>query len=182
MKMNERKEKEDILEELTTIWQQHSESLEEIARHHDLTKLRLTPRPLVFSSRRRSVFSYLAVTFICVAAIAGIVILRRQYVYDTFDMIFFLLLSLALSFTAIQNIARAYSSLRQSSDSTRINYHESVSPLRYSIPRATVFATVVVLFLFIVVPLQNGRSMSLDTESQRSEAITNVSYVLSHIK
>ena len=180
--MIERKENEDILEELMTVWQQHSENIEQIAQHHDLTNIRLAPRPLVFSSRRRSVLSYLTVTLICIAAIAGMVILRRQYVYDTFDLVFFLLLCLALAFTAIQNLYRIYSVRRQYSPLPKTYFYKPTSPLRYAIPRATVFSSVVVLFLFIVVPVQNGRSMSLTPLSQRSEAITNVSFVLSHIK
>lgn len=87
---------DDILDELMAVWQQHSERLEQIARHHDLSQIRLAPRALVFSSRRRSAFASMAVALASLAVIAGMVILRRQFVSDTFDLLFFLFLVLIL--------------------------------------------------------------------------------------
>lgn len=172
---------EDILEDLMTVWQQHSEHIEQIARHHNLSQIRLAPRPLVFSSRRRSVFSFVAMTLVCLATIVCMVILRRHFISDTIDLLFFLLLCLTLAFTAAQHLSRAYS-IRRQSLLLEPHRYKPASPLRYSIPRAAVLASVVVFFLFIAVPVQSGRSMSYTSLSQRSAATTYVSFVLSHIK
>lgn len=95
------------------------------------------------------------------------VILRRHFTSDIFDLLLFLFLCLALAFTAIQNFSRACSMWRQSLPS-ETSRHKPTSSLRYSIPRATVLASVVVLFLFMAVPVQNGRTMSHASLSQRN--------------
>ena len=164
---------DDILDELMVVWQQHSERLEQIARHHDLSQIRLAPRALVFSSRRRSAFASMAVAIASLAVIAGMVILRRQFVSDTFDLLFFLFLVLMLVLVSFRNL-RQLRLLRHP-----VNFRPSTFGLQLS--RAAVFASVVVLLLFTALPVQNGRSMSHATLSQRSAAMANVSYVLSQI-
>ena len=45
----------DPLDELMTAWQQHSDRIEQIAGQHDLSHIKLAPRLLVLSSRRRRI-------------------------------------------------------------------------------------------------------------------------------
>lgn len=171
---------DDPLQELMDAWQQHSNRIEQIAGQHDLSHIKLAPRLFVFSSRRRSALSSLATLLVCLTVIVGMVILRQHYISDTFDLYFFLFVVLTLVLTAAQNISHTFL-LRRLPPTPRIHFHKHVSPLRYSFPRAAVFASVVVMFLFLAVPIQNGRSMSQASLSHRSAAITNVSFVLSHI-
>ena len=167
---------DDPLQELMDAWQQHSNRIEQIAGQHDLSHIKLAPRLFVFSSRRRSALSSLATLLVCLTVIVGMVILRQHYISDTFDLYFFLFVVLTLVLTAVQNISHTFLLRRLPPP-----FHKPVSPLRYSLPRAAVFASVVVMFLFLAVPIQNGRSMSQASLSHRSAAITNVSFVLSHI-
>lgn len=169
---------DDPLQELMDAWQQHSNRIEQIAGQHDLSHIKLAPRLFVFSSRRRSAISSLATLLVCLTVIVGMVILRQHYISDTFDLYFFLFVDLTLVLTAAQNISHTFLLRRLP---PRIHFHKPVSPLRYSLPRAAVFASVVVMFLFLAVPIQNGRSMSQASLSHRSAAITNVSFVLSQI-
>lgn len=175
----DKQQNEDILEELMAVWQQHGERLEQIAQHHDLSQFSLAPSPKVASANRRSVFVAAAVTLVCIATIVGMVVLRRNLISDIFDLLFFLLLGIALVFTAIQNVLLICTIRRQFS--TEAYRCRSVSPLRYSIHRAAVLASVVVLFLFIVIPVQNGRTMSHTSLSQRNAAVANVSHVLTQL-
>ena len=170
---------DDPLQELMDAWQQHSNRIEQIAGQHDLSHIKLAPRLFVFSSRRRSALSSLATLLVCLTVIVGMVILRQHYISDTFDLYFFLFVVLTLVLTAVQNISHTF--LLRRLPPPRIHFHKPVSALRYSLPRAAVFASVVVMFLFLAVPIQNGRSMSQASLSHRSAAITNVSFVLSHI-
>jgi hypothetical protein len=171
---------DDPLQELMTAWQQHSNRIEQIAGQHDLSHIKLAPRLFVFSSRRRSALSSLATLLVCLTVIVGMVILRQHYISDTFDLYFFLFVVLTLVLTAAQNISHTF--LLRRLHPPRIHFHKPVSPLRYSLPRAAVFASIVVMFLFLAVPVQNGRAMSHGSPSHRSAALTSVSFVLSHIQ
>lgn len=169
---------DDMLQELMSVWQQHGERIEQIARQHDLSQIRLVPRLLVFSSRRRSVLSTLAMAIVCLAAIVGMVILHRHFISDIFDQLFFAFLGLLLVVVITQCLRQIFLLRRQPL---------SIQPpafnmLHLSCTRAAVFASVVVMFLFLAVPVQNGRAMSLGSPSHRSAALTSVSFVLSHIQ
>lgn len=163
--------KEDSLQELMTAWQQHSDRIEQIAGQHDLSHIKLAPRLLVLSSRRRWILSSLAMALVCLAAIVGMVILRQHYISDIFDQLFFAFLALLMVVTLIQCLRQIFLLRRQP-----LTFH--LSP--YS--RAAVFAAVVVMFLFLAIPVQNGRAMSHGSPSHRSAALTSVSFVLSHIQ
>ena len=162
--------KEDSLQELMTAWQQHSDRIEQIAGQHDLSHIKLAPRLLVLSSRRRRILSSLAMALVCLASIVGMVILRQHYISDIFDQLFFAFLALLMVVTLIQSLRQIFSSPL------------SVFRSPFSVYRAAVFAAVVVMFLFLVVPVQNGRAMSHGSPSHRSAALTSVSFVLSHIQ
>ena len=168
---------DDMLQELMSVWQQHGERIEQTARQHDLSQIRLVLRLLVFSSRRRSVLSTLAMAIVCLAAIVGMVILHRHFISDIFDQLFFAFLGLLLVVVITQCLRQIFLLRRQPL---------SIQPpafnmLHLSCIRAAVFASVVVMFLFLAVPVQNGRAMSLGSPSHRSAALTSVSFVLSHI-
>lgn len=169
---------DDMLQELMSVWQQHGERIELIARQHDLSQIRLVPRLLVFSSRRRSALSTLAMAIVCLAAIVGMVILHRHFISDIFDQLFFAFLGLLLV-VAITQFLRQIFLLRPQPLSIQ---PPAFNMLHMSCTRAAVFASVVVMFLFLEVPVQNGRSMSQASLSHRSASITNVSFVLSHIQ
>lgn len=166
---------DDMLQELMSVWQQHGERIEQIARQHDLSQIRLVPRLLVFSSRRRSALSTLAMAIVCLAAM---VILHRHFISDIFDQLFFAFLGLLLV-VAITQCLRQIFLLRPQPLSIQ---PPAFNILHLSCTRAAVFASVVVMFLFLAVPVQNGRSMSQASLSHRSAVITNVSFVLSHIQ
>ena len=161
----------DPLDELMTAWQQHSDRIEQIAGQHDLSHIKLAPRLLVLSSRRRRILSSLAMALVCLAAIVGMVILRQHYISDIFDQLFFAFLALLLVVTLIQSLRQIFSCRPSRRHATP-----------FSVYRAAVFATVVVMFLFLAVPVQNGRAMSHGSPSHRSAALTSVSSVLSHIQ
>ena len=168
--------KEDSLQELMTAWQQHSDRIEQIAGQHDLSHIKLAPRLLVLSSRRRRILSSLAMALVCLASIVGMVILHQHYISDIFEQLFFAFLALLLFVTLIH-------SLRQNIPSPSPTPH--LSPLTFHLSpysRAAVFAAVVVMCLFLAVPVQNGRAMSHGSPSHRSAALTSVSFVLSHIQ
>ena len=161
---------EDFMQELMTAWQQHSDRIEQIAGQHDLSHIKLAPRLFVLSSRRRRILSSLAMALVCLASIVGMVILRQHYISDIFDQLFFAFLALLLVVTLIQSLRQIFSSPL------------SVFRSPFSVYRAAVFASVVVMFLFLAVPVQNGRAMSHGSPSHRSAALTSVSFVLSHIQ
>lgn len=168
----------DPLDELMTAWQQHSDRIEQIAGQHDLSHIKLAPRLLVLSSRRRRILSSLALALVCLAAIVGMVILRQHYISDIFEQLFFAFLALLLFVTLIQCLRQIFL-LRQQS----LTFH--LSPITFHLSpysRAAVFASIVVMFLFLAVPVQNGRAMSHGSPSHRSAALTSVSFVLSHIQ
>ncbi len=169
---------DDPLQELMDAWQQHSNRIEQIAGQHDLSHIKLAPRLFVFSSRRRSALSSLATLLVCLTVIVGMVILRQHYISDIFDQFFFAFLALLMVVTLIQSLRQIFL-LRQQ---PQLNFQFSILNSQFSpYSRAAVFASVVVMFLFIAVPIPNGRSMSQASLSHRSAAITNVSFVLSHI-
>ena len=169
---------DDPLQELMDAWQQHSNRIEQIAGQHDLSHIKLAPRLFVFSSRRRSALSSLATLLVCLTVIVGMVILRQHYISDIFDQLFFAFLALLMVVTLIQSLRQIFL-LRQQ---PQLNFQFSILNSQFSpYSRAAVFASVVVMFLFIAVPIPNGRSMSQTSLSHRSAAITNVSFVLSHI-
>ena len=169
---------DDPLQELMDAWQQHSNRIEQIAGQHDLSHIKLAPRLFVFSSRRRSALSSLATLLVCLTVIVGMVILRQHYISDIFDQFFFAFLALLMVVTLIQSLRQIFL-LRQQ---PQLNFQFSILNSQFSpYSRAAVFASVVVMFLFLAVPIQNGRSMSQASLSHRSAAITNVSFVLSHI-
>ena len=169
---------DDPLQELMDAWQQHSNRIEQIAGQHDLSHIKLAPRLFVFSSRRRSALSSLATLLVCLTVIVGMVILRQHYISDIFDQFFFAFLALLMVVTLIQSLRQIFL-LRQQ---PQLNFQFSNINSQFSLySRAAVFASVVVMFLFIAVPIPNGRSMSQTSLSHRSAAITNVSFVLSHI-
>ena len=170
--------KEDSLQELMTAWQQHSDRIEQIAGQHDLSHIKLAPRLLVLSSRRRRILSSLAMVLVCLAAIVGMVILRQHYISDIFEQLFFAFLALLLFVTLIHSLRQIFLLRRQP-----LTFH--LSPITFHLSpysRAVVFAAVVVMFLFLAVPVQNGRAMSHGSPSHRSAALTSVSFVLSHIQ
>ena len=168
----------DPLDELMTAWQQHSDRIEQIAGQHDLSHIKLAPRLFVLSSRRRRILSSLAMALVCLASIVGMVILRQHYISDIFDQLFFVFLALLMVVTLIHSLRQIFL-LRQQPLSIQ-NSKFNIQHLSYS--RAAVFATVVVMFLFLAVPVQNGRAMSHGSPSHRSAALTSVSFVLSHIQ
>ena len=168
----------DPLDELMTAWQQHSDRIEQIAGQHDLSHIKLAPRLLVLSSRRRRILSSLAMALVCLAVIVGMVILRQHYISDIFDQLFFAFLALLLFVTLIHSLRQIFLLRRQP-----FSFH--LSPLTFHLSpysRAAVFASIVVMFLFLAVPVQNGRAMSHGSPSHRSAALTSVSFVLSHIQ
>ncbi len=168
----------DPLDELMTAWQQHSDRIEQIAGQHDLSHIKLAPRLLVLSSRRRRILSSLAMALVCLAAIVGMVILRQHYISDIFEQLFFAFLVLLMVVTLIQCLRQIFLLRRQP-----LTFH--LSPITFHLSpysRAVVFAAVVVMFLFLAVPVQNGRAMSHGSPSHRSAALTSVSFVLSHIQ
>lgn len=168
----------DPLDELMTAWQQHSDRIEQIAGQHDLSHIKLAPRLLVLSSRRRRILSSLAMALVCLASIVGMVILRQHYISDIFEQLFFAFLALLLLMTIIHSLRQIFLLRRQP-----FSFH--LSPLTFDLSpysRAAVFAAVVVMFLFLAVPVQNGRAMSHGSPSHRSAALTSVSFVLSHIQ
>ena len=169
----------DPLDELMTVWQQHSDRIEQIAGQHDLSHIKLAPRLLVLSSRRRRILSSLAMALVCLAAIVGMVILRQHYISDIFDQLFFVFLALLMVVTLIQSLRQIFLLRRQ----PLLNSQFSILNSQFSIlSRAAVFASVVVMFLFLAIPVQNGRAMSHGSPSHRSAALTSVSFVLSHIQ
>ena len=171
--------KEDSLQELMTAWQQHSDRIEQIAGQHDLSHIKLAPRLFVLSSRRRRILSSLAMALVCLAAIVGMVILRQHYISDIFDQLFFAFLALLLFVPLIHSLRQIFL-LRQQ---PLLNFQFSIFNFQFSpYSRATVFASVVVMFLFLAIPVQNGRAMSHGSPSHRSAALTSVSFVLSHIQ
>lgn len=170
--------KEDSLQELMTAWQQHSDRIEQIAGQHDLSHIKLAPRLLVLSSRRRRILSSLAMALVCLAAIVGMVILRQHYISDIFEQLFFAFLALLLVVTLIQSLRQIFSCRPSRRHTTPLSVFRSP----FSVYRAAVFAAVVVMFLFLAVPVQNGRAMSHGSPSHRSAALTSVSSVLSHIQ
>ena len=168
----------DPLDELMTAWQQHSDRIEQIAGQHDLSHIKLAPRLLVLSSRRRRILSSLAMALVCLASIVGMVILRQHYISDIFEQLFFAFLALLMVVTLIHSLRQIFLLRRQP-----FSFH--LSPLTFHLSpysRAAVFAAVVVMFLFLAVPVQNGRAMSHGSPSHRSAALTSVSFVLSHIQ
>ena len=168
----------DPLDELMTAWQQHSDRIEQIAGQHDLSHIKLAPRLLVLSSRRRRILSSLSMALVCLAVIVGMVILRQHYISDIFDQLFFAFLALLLFVTLIHSLRQIFLLRRQP-----FSFH--LSPLTFHLSpysRAAVFAAVVVMCLFLAVPVQNGRAMSHGSPSHRSAALTSVSFVLSHIQ
>lgn len=168
----------DPLDELMTAWQQHSDRIEQIAGQHDLSHIKLAPRLLVLSSRRRRILSSLAMALVCLASIVGMVILRQHYISDIFEQLFFAFLALLLFVTLIHSLRQIFL-LRQQP----LTFHLSPITLHLSpYSRAAVFAAVVVMCLFLAVPVQNGRAMSHGSPSHRSAALTSVSFVLSHIQ
>ena len=169
----------DPLDELMTAWQQHSDRIEQIAGQHDLSHIKLAPRLLVLSSRRRRILSSLAMALVCLAAIVGMVILRQHYISDIFDQLFFAFLALLLFVTLIHSLRQIFLLRRQ----PLLNSQFSIlNPQFSNLSRAAVFAAVVVMFFFLAVPVQNGRAMSHGSPSHRSAALTSVSFVLSHIQ
>lgn len=169
---------DDPLQELMDAWQQHSDRIEQIAGQHDLSHIKLAPRLLVLSSRRRWILSSLAMALVCFAAIVGMAILRQHYISDIFEQLFFALLALLMVVALIQSLRQIFLLRRQP-----LTFH--LSPFTYHLSpysRAAVFASIVVMFLFLAVPVQNGRAMSHGSPSHRSAALTSVSYVLSHIQ
>lgn len=169
---------DDPLQELMDAWQQHSDRIEQIAGQHDLSHIKLAPRLLVLSSRRRRILSSLAMALVCFAAIVGMAILRQHYISDIFEQLFFALLALLMVVALIQSLRQIFLLRRQP-----LTFH--LSPFTYHLSpysRAAVFASIVVMFLFLAVPVQNGRAMSHGSPSHRSAALTSVSYVLSHIQ
>ena len=168
----------DPLDELMTAWQQHSDRIEQIAGQHDLSHIKLAPRLLVLSSRRRRILSSRAIALVCLAAIVGMVILRQHYISDIFEQLFFAFLALLLFVTLIHSLRQIFLLRRQP-----FSFHLSPLTLHLSpYSRAAVFASIVVMFLFLAVPVQNGRAMSHGSPSHRSAALTSVSFVLSHIQ
>lgn len=168
----------DPLDELMTAWQQHSDRIEQIAGQHDLSHIKLAPRLLVLSSRRRRILSSLAMALVCFASIVGMVILRQHYISDIFEQLFFAILALLLVVTLIHSLRQIFLLRRQP-----LTFH--LSPITFHLSpysRAAVFASIVVMFLFLAVPVQNGRAMSHGSPSHRSAALTSVSFVLSHIQ
>ena len=105
--------KEDSLQELMTAWQQHSDRIEQIAGQHDLSHIKLAPRLLVLSSRRRRILSSLAMALVCLAAIVGMVILRQHYISDIFEQLFFAFLALLLFVTLIHSLRQIFLLRRQ---------------------------------------------------------------------
>ena len=169
----------DPLDELMTAWQQHSDRIEQIAGQHDLSHIKLAPRLLVLSSRRRRILSSLALALVCLASIVGMVILRQHYISDIFEQLFFALLALLLVVILIRCLRQIFLLRRQ----PLLNSQFSILNSQFSIlSRAAVFASIVVMFLFLAIPVQNGRAMSHGSPSHRSAALTSVSFVLSHIQ
>ena len=167
------------MQELMTAWQQHSDRIEQIAGQHDLSHIKLAPRLLVLSSRRRRILSSLAMALVCLASIVGMVILRQHYISDIFDQLFFAFLALLMVVTLIHSLRQIFLLRRQ----PLLNSQFSILNFQFSIlSRAAVFAAVVVMCLFLAVPVQNGRAMSHGSPSHRSAALTSVSFVLSHIQ
>ena len=103
----------DPLDELMTAWQQHSDRIEQIAGQHDLSHIKLAPRLLVLSSRRRRILSSLAMALVCLAAIVGMVILRQHYISDIFEQLFFAFLALLLVVTLIHSLRQIFLLRRQ---------------------------------------------------------------------
>lgn len=161
-----------------TVWQQHSDRIEQIAGQHDLSHIKLAPRLLVLSSRRRRILSSLAMALVCLAAIVGMVILRQHYISDIFEQIFFAFLALLMVVALIHSLRQIFSCRPSRRHTTPLSVFRSP----FSVYRAAVFAAVVVMFLFLAVPVQNGRAMSHGSPSHRSAALTSVSIVLSHIQ
>ena len=162
---------EDFLDEMMTAWQQHSDRVEQIAGRHDLSHITLGPRPFVLSSRRRRVLSSLSMALVCIVCIVGMVILRQHYISDLFEQLFFAFLALLMVVILIQSLRQIFSCRPSRRHTTP-----------FSVYRAAVFASVVVMFLFLAIPVQNGRAMSHGSPSHRSAALTSVSFVLSHIQ
>ena len=170
---------DDPLQELMDAWQQHSNRIEQIAGQHDLSHIKLAPRLFVLSSRRRSALSSIATLLVCLTVIVGMVILSQHYISDIFDQFFFAFLALLMVVTLIQSLRQIFL-LRQQ---PLLNSQFSILNSQFSnLSRAAVFAAVVVMFLFLAVPVQNGRAMSHGSPSHRSAALTSVSFVLSHIQ
>ena len=194
--------KEDSLQELMAAWQQHSDRIGQIAERHDLSHIKLVPRLFVLSSRRRQALSSLAMALVSLAAIVGMVVFRRHYISDIFDQLFFAFLALLLLVALIHSLRQIYyiyKSTGLAHSSPKLGREMpvafraepcvkegqrsvSLNSQFSTLSRAAVFASVVVMFLFLAVPVQNGRAMSYGTPSHRSAALASVAFTLSHIQ
>ena len=103
----------DPLEELMIAWQQHSDRIDQIAGQHDLSHIRLAPRLFVLSSRRRRVLSSLAMALVCLAAIAGMVMLRRHLISDILEQLFLVFLALLVVVALFHSLLQLFPPHRQ---------------------------------------------------------------------
>jgi len=163
---------EDPLEELMTVWKQHYERIDQMAKSHALSQVNLVPRHSFFSPRWRKMLSGSAMTILSVVIIVGMVLLRKHYVVDIFDLIFFMLLALILFLSTVQGIMQFIKYFRLQAFKPS-NFHAFRS--------AAVCAAAVVMFIFLYFPVQGGRATSLTSLSQRDETLIQVTNTLSNI-
>lgn len=171
---------DELLNHLAATWQQHCQRIDLIAQRHDPERIHLAPRLLVFSSRRLSRLADMAMAAICIGAIVAIIVLRQQYILDIFDFLFFILLVAIFASTAVQSLVRAHSSRRLAL--LALPRPQPSLLLRRAVSRAAVFASVMVMILMLVIPIQNGRATSHASLAQRSATIANVNFVLSQMQ
>lgn len=166
------KTNEDPFEEFMTVWEQHYERIDQMAKSHDVSQINLVPRISFFSPRRRKMLSSLAMAILCIATIVGMILLRKYYIVDTFDLVFFLFLTLILSLSTAQSVLQFINYFR-----IQAFKHSNKQAFR----SAAVCAAVVVMFIFLSFPVQSGRAMSPSSFSERGETLIQVTYTLSNL-
>lgn len=174
-------DKEDILEEMKTVWQEHSKRIDQIAAQHDVSKIRLVPRVLVLSSRKQQVVTSVMTAVLCLSALAAMVILRRYYIVDIFDFILIVLLSLPLIIAVVHSVTQVVRLTLQSYPLEQ-RYLKNPVSLRYTLSRTAVLASLSILLIFLIVPVPNGRAMSGATFAQRAAVVNNVTLVLTQMQ
>ena len=167
----------DILNQLKSTWQQHSEQIERIVQQHD-PSCQMPIQSVKPSSSKHESRVALAVAILCLALVAIIIVLSHHLVADFVDFLVLLLFTIGVIIVGTQKVLQ-FIALQRPDAHLPIRY-ASLSPRQDMLHNATIPACIIVMIFYLTFPTLNIQAMRPYTPVQHQATIEQIDATISH--
>lgn len=173
MKKNSKEELN--LEALSAVWQQESARVEEIVTEHTVTHAQLNRHARRLSPHRRQLMITQGYALLGAAALVWLIAIYDKYVVDELDLVAHIVVAIPLLFVLVDSQLAAASLFR-----LRIPKRPIGAASRH-ISCLTAAVAIMAVFIVVVTPAYEGRTMSACGMHQRAMAINTVNQMLENL-